>query len=47
MDNIISVKDLDLYYGEKHALHKINMDIRKKLHNRTYRSIRLWKINFP
>ena len=29
MDNIISVKDLDLYYGEKHALHKINMDIRK------------------
>ena len=29
MENIISVKDLDLYYGEKHALHKINMDIRK------------------
>ena len=29
MDNIISVKDLDFYYGEKHALHKINMDIRK------------------
>ena len=29
MDNIISVKDLDLYYGEKHALHKINMDIKK------------------
>ena len=29
MYNIISVKDLDLYYGEKHALHKINMDIRK------------------
>ena len=29
MDNIISVNDLDLYYGEKHALHKINMDIRK------------------
>ena len=29
MDNIISVSDLDLYYGEKHALHKINMDIRK------------------
>ena len=30
MENIISVKDLDLYYGEKHALHKINMDIKKK-----------------
>ena len=29
MENIISVKDLDLYYGEKHALHKINMDIKK------------------
>lgn len=29
MDNIISVSNLDLYYGEKHALHKINMDIRK------------------
>ncbi|MGN1406168.1 MAG: phosphate ABC transporter ATP-binding protein PstB [Erysipelotrichaceae bacterium] len=29
MDNIISVSDLDLYYGEKHALHKINMDIKK------------------
>ncbi len=29
MENIISVKNLDLYYGEKHALHKINMDIRK------------------
>ena len=29
MDNIISVSNLDLYYGEKHALHKINMDIKK------------------
>ena len=29
MENIISVKDLDPYYGEKHALHKINMDIKK------------------
>lgn len=29
MVNIISVSNLDLYYGEKHALHKINMDIRK------------------
>ena len=29
MENIISVKYLDLYYGEKHALHKINMDIKK------------------
>ena len=29
MDNIISVSNLDFYYGEKHALHKINMDIRK------------------
>ena len=29
MENIISVKDLDLYYGEKHALHKINMDIKR------------------
>ena len=29
MENIISVKDIDLYYGEKHALHKINMDIKK------------------
>ena len=29
MDNIISVSNLDLYYGQKHALHKINMDIRK------------------
>lgn len=29
MENIISISDLDLYYGEKHALHKINMDIRK------------------
>lgn len=29
MDNIISVSNLDLYYGEKHALHKINMGIRK------------------
>lgn len=29
MDNIISVSNLDLYYGGKHALHKINMDIRK------------------
>ena len=29
MENIISVSDLDLYYGEKHALHKINMDIKK------------------
>ena len=29
MDNIILVSNLDLYYGEKHALHKINMDIRK------------------
>ena len=29
MDNIISVRDLNLYYGEKHALHNINMDIKK------------------
>ena len=29
MENIISVKDLDLYYGEEYALHKINMDIKK------------------
>ena len=29
MENIISVSNLDLYYGEKHALHKINMDIKK------------------
>ena len=29
MDDIISVRDLNLYYGEKHALHNINMDIKK------------------
>ena len=29
MENIISVSNLDLYYGEKHALHKIYMDIKK------------------
>lgn len=29
MDKIISVRDLNLYYGEKHALHNIDMDIKK------------------
>lgn len=29
MANAISVKDLDLYYGEKQALNKINMDIQE------------------
>ena len=29
MDDIISARDLNLYYGEKHALHNINMDIKK------------------
>lgn len=29
MDDIISVRDLNLYYGEKHALRNINMDIKK------------------
>ncbi len=29
MDDIITVKDLDLYYGDHHALKKINIDIKK------------------
>ena len=31
MDNVkISVRDLNLYYGENHALKNVNMDIKEK-----------------
>ena len=32
MDNVkISVRDLNLYYGENHALKNVNMDIKEKI----------------
>ena len=39
----MSVKDLDLFYGDKQALKKINMDIKGYCFNR---SIWMRKINF-
>ena len=38
-----SVKGLDLYYGDFHALKDVNLDIKAKRDNCIYRTIRLWK----
>ena len=37
-----SVKGLDLYYGDFHALKDVNLDINGD--NCIYRTIRLWKV---
>ena len=41
----LTVRDLNLYYGENHALKDINMDIREKWCDRFNRTIRLRKID--
>lgn len=40
----ITVRDLNLYYGENHALKDVNMNIRENCVT-AYRTVRMWKIN--
>lgn len=38
----IQVRDLNLYYGQNHALHGVNMDIKRKQRDSADRTVRMW-----
>ena len=38
----IKIKDLDLYYGDFHALKNINLDIEANKDYSIYRTVRMW-----
>ena len=40
----ISTQNLNLYYGENHALKNINLDLYENKDHCIYRTIRMWKI---
>ena len=44
MENKIEAKNLDLYYGEKHALKNVSLNI--KTNHSIYRSFWMWEIDF-
>lgn len=41
----ITVRDLNLYYGENHALKDVNMNIRENCVTAFISTVRMWKIN--
>ena len=41
----LQVENLQLYYGEKRALHGITMQIPEKRVTAFYRTLRLWKVD--
>ena len=41
----ITVRDLNLYYGENHALKDVNMNIRENCVTAFIGLVRMWKIN--
>lgn len=38
----IQVRDLNLYYGQNHALHGVNMDIKENRRDSADRTVRMW-----
>ena len=45
-DTKILVKNLNLFYGENHALKDVSMEIKEKAHGFHW-TIRMWEIYFP